>query len=206
MQQRKQIVKIERTDEKIIITSPYNSVFVEQARNLAGKFNDSKKAWVFDIRDEADVLTACYLAYGDDGYRYSICDVQINMPDGYSVWQNSIKFFGRVVARAFGRDSGAKIGEGVKIVEGEFKSGGSFKNWRTVANEGTVIVLRDVSLPLVEAYIDELKEENQHNIEVSILNKTEYTSPTAQDVDLVKRREALLAELAEIDRQLAAEA
>ena len=192
MTQRKPIVQIERTDERINITSPYNTKFVSDAHNLAGVFSYTTRAWSFDIRDEADVLEACYLAYGDDGYRYSICDVQISMPDGYSKWQGSIEFFGHVVAKATGRNSGAKISEGVKIISGSFDSGGSMKNWRTCAAEGTVIVLRDVSLPLVEAMMTEYE-----NVEVEILNRTEILGDDREN--LIAERDRLTARLAEIN-------
>ena len=190
-------VQIKRTDTQIIVIADYNKEFVRQAHNLAGKFNAYDKSWGFDLRDEADVLEACYLCYGDDGYRYSLCDVQISLPNGYYVDKDTINFFGRPVARAFGRDSGAKVFDGVKIKEGGFQSGGSAKHWVTCAEKGTVIVLRDVALPLVE-------QMQYDDVVVEIINR-DVRQPTPQNLDkatLIAEKAELLARLVEINAVL----
>lgn len=183
----KRMVRIERTDSQIIVTAPYNTEFISQARNYAGKFNAETKAWSFDIRDEAYVLEACYLAYGEDGVRYNKCDVQITLPEGYDVHQDAIVFFGRKVARAFDRSSGAKVADGVVIKQGGFTSAGTRKDWVTRALKGTQIILRDVSLPLVEWETD---AETYGDAVVEILGG---------DRDLQAERAELLARLKEID-------
>ncbi|WP_304333718.1 hypothetical protein [Conchiformibius steedae] len=190
--ENKRMVRIERTDSQIIITAPYNAEFISHAHNYAGKFNAETKAWSFDIRDEAYVLEACYLAYGEDGVRYNKCDVQITLPNGYSVEQGTIVFFGRQIARAFGRDSGAKLFDGVVVKKGGFTSGGSRKDWTTCARKGTQIILRDVSLPLVEWETD---AETYGDAVVEILGG---------ERDLQAERAELLARLAEIDSLMGA--
>lgn len=185
-------LKIERTDAHIIITSDYNTVFVHAARNLAGKFHDIKKSWYFDIRDEADVLEACYLAYGEDGIRSDKCNAKITMPNGHYADKGTINILGRPIARAFGRDGGAKVFDGVIIKQGGFDSGGSMKNWTTRALRDTVIILRDVSHPLVLQEQDRLAEEGL-NIEILADINTQK---------LIEERERLLARLAEINTAL----
>ena len=192
-------INISRTDTHIVVKSIYNKEFVAKAHNLAGKYNDRDKSWSFDIRDEADVLEACYLCYGEDGYRSNLCDVQISLPEGYFAYQDTINFYGRPIARAFGRDSGAKLFDGIKIVEGGFDSGGSMKNWTTRALKGTVIVLRDVSYPLVTSTTFDEDE----NVHVEIISHTE-SGITADQADLVKEKAQLLARLAEINAVLGA--
>lgn len=185
-------MKITRTETNIIVHSEYNSEFVTHARNLAGRWDDTQKSWIFDIRNEADVLQACYLAYGEDGVRNNKCSVKITLPNGYYVDQGTICFFGRQIARAFGRDSGAKVFPGVVIKEGGFSSGGSAKHWTTRALKGTVLILRDVSRPMVEMAI----KEGIEDVEIEIL-------PAQVNPDVLHReRDALLARLAEINAQL----
>lgn len=145
-------MKITTLEKTISVESPYNSEFVDGARNLAGKF--SAGAWHFDIRDEKDVRDLCMRAYGTDGKRVNQCDIEITFKDDYFASKSPIILFGISVARAFGRDSGAKLGYSVKVVSGKFDSAGSMKNWGTSCDEGTVIVLRDVSKYLVDTCTD----------------------------------------------------
>lgn len=196
MQQIKNIIQIQRTETKIIVQSPYNSLFVEQARKLAGKFKDCPKRWEFDIRDEAEVLEACYLHYGEDGIRNDKCNVQITFHETFSEYHGALTILGYPLARAFNRDSGAKVGDGVLIKEGGFDSGGSMKNWTTKAYAGTVIVLRDISKPLVQLFIDE----NRYDPEAVTIEILEEYS------DLAAEKAKLLARVAEIDAQLNAQA
>ena len=145
------MIKITNTgDGKITVTSPYNSIFVAEARRLGGKFKDQK--WIFDARDESAVREACFRCYGDDGIRLHQVDVRITAPNGLFADKTHISILGRTVARAFSRDSGANVGDGVVIEAGGFSSGGSAKNWGTRAEPGTTIILRDVSAPLVKEY------------------------------------------------------
>ena len=45
---------------------------------------------------------------------------------------------GLVIASARGRDTGAKVGEGVYMLEGDIDSTGSVKHWNTWVDEGSV--------------------------------------------------------------------
>ena len=192
-------MKITRNEKHITVQAEYNSVFVGQARNLAGKWHDQDKTWVFDIRDEADVLQACYHAYGEDGIRTNKCDVQVTLPTGYSVEKGTICLFGRQIARAFNRDSGAKVFGGVVVKAGGFSSGGSAKNWVTRAQAGTVFVLRDVSRDLVEM---EASHDTYGDAVIEILQTTVSSKPVADRAALEAERDRLQARLAEINAEL----
>lgn len=186
-------MKITVTTKSIIIDAPYSAAFVDAARNLGGVFK-SGTGWVFDIRNEAMVREACYRYYGDDGIRKNLCDVRITLPQGMFRGQRGIEFFGKPVARAFGRDGGAKMEPGIVVEAGGFDSGGSMKNWGTTAQDGTVIIVRDVSRTLVEEHV------NDEKIVVEILPAT---APVDKN-ELRAERERLLARIAEIDALLEA--
>lgn len=183
---------ITTTEDQVIVTGDYNAEFVEQARKLAGKWKNP--SWVFDIRNEDAVRKACLECYGTDGLVTDLVDVRITFPDGFeSPYCESINVFGRTVARAFGRDSGARPGDGIVLEEGGFSSGGSSRNWLTKAKSGTKVVMRDVSRRLVEANADK-------DVLLEIIGST-------SDIDrdaLAAEREKLVARITEIDAQLAA--
>lgn len=190
--QNKSVVQIKRTENHIIIKSPYNSFFVEKARNLAGKWVALSEAWQFDIRDEAEVLEVCYFCYGEDGIRNNKCNIKITFVEAAYADKSALNVLGHTLARAFNRDSGARLSDGVLVKSGGFDSGGSMKNWTTKAKAGTVIVLRDVSKPLVQAFL-ESDDYEPESMTIEILE--EYQ-------DLNAEKEHLLARLAEINAQL----
>lgn len=182
-------MKIETTETQVIVTSDYNAEFVSRARNLSGKW--SSPSWIFDIRNEAAVRAACLECYGTDGMVTDTVDVRVtlhatNYSDHHSARTSGITVFGRTVARAFGRDSGATLGDGVVVESGKFSSGGSAKNWETRATAGTKVILRNVSRALVDAHDDE-------SVSVEII-----TSNVDADA-LRSEREKLIARIAEIN-------
>lgn len=182
-------VKIETTDETISVTSEYNSEFVDAARNLNGKWK--APAWVFDIRDEDDVRAACMKFYGEDGLTKDKVDVKVTFIEDHFVNRGPISISGKVIAKAFGRDSGAKLGEGVVLKEGKFRSGGSVKNWETKADAGTVVIVRDVSRAVAEST-------PHKRMKVEIISSTSSVEKDA----LKAEKEKLLARITEIDSLL----
>lgn len=182
---------INTNDTKISVTAEYNSEFIARARTLSGVWE--KPSWVFDIREEKAVRMACLECYGTDGFLVDLVDVEITIPE-YVIGMGSckpIELFGRTIARAFGRDSGAKLGEGIVLVAGGFTSGGSMKNWATDVMDGTVVIMRDVSRALADNHIG-------GDFIVRILD----AAPTVNKGALESEKKRLLTRLAEIDELL----
>lgn len=192
------VVNIEITDDgKIMVKSEYNPLFVQAARKLGGKWFSPH--WVFDSRDEDDVRGLCLEVYGCDGLTEpELVSVQVTIPEDCNAVggrQDSIYLFGRIVARAWGRDSGAKLGEGVVVKKGNFSSGGSAKNWNTSVEDGTVFILRDVPKTLVE------KHDNEAFV-VEIIEEQVKEEKNEKKESLIAEKEALLKRLLEIDSAL----
>lgn len=197
-------VSIETEDQALIVRSPYNTGFIAEARKLAGKWDARREAWVFDVRNTGKVREALRFWYGTDGE---------SPPDTVSVrlWVDGscgcgpIVWQGRILARAFGRDSGAKLGEGVVVEDGGFTSGGSIKNWDTTTKStkdlqghscGAVVVLHDVPRHFAES--DDRESLIVHK-EIIVPE-----APPAIDAEALRAERARLTDrIAEIDRQLA---
>lgn len=113
------MVEVKKTSTQITVKSPYNNEFVEKARLLGGRWNDQNKTWVFDIRDEERVKNLLMEVYGDDGFKKDTCTVRVIFREREIATRKPITVFGRVVARAFGRDSRAVLGDGVVLLEAE---------------------------------------------------------------------------------------
>lgn len=136
-----QTVALATTSTTISVKSPYNSKFVEAAHKLNGKFD--RGTWAFDARDAQRVRDLCFQIYGDDGVRKDQVTLRIEWLKGTGATCDSLQAHGRTIARASGRDSGAKLGEDVVLLEGAFTSGGSMKNWSTDVSTGTIVLVRD---------------------------------------------------------------
>jgi hypothetical protein len=190
------IVTITTTETAVRVVSPYNANFVASAKSIGGKW--SSDAWVFDIRDEHRVRELCRDIYGDDGLAADLVTLKIEwVKDGFAD-KGPITVAGRPIARAFGRDSGAKLAEGIVNLAGEFGSGGSMKNWGTTVDAGTIVLVRD--FPRAKA--EELVAGN--NDSARRIYSIEDEAPIIDRAALEAERERLLKRLDEINKLLQA--
>lgn len=133
---------------RLIAKTPFaNTNFNSRARAMAGHWDAIAGGWVFDARNEALVRAALRRSYGTDGTTPADT-VSVQMSVAKSQWQGPVEVAGRVIARAFGRDSGAKLGQGIVLVSGSAHSGGSVKNWTTIVD--AVILMHDVPRKVAE--------------------------------------------------------
>lgn len=138
----------------IAVTSPFDAAFVGRARALGGTWDRERGAWIFDASAEEPVRVALREVYGTDG---SEADGGAEATTLYvyaprRVWADRapLRIGTITLARAFGRDSGARLGGGVAHLAGPApKSGGSVKNWDTRVEEGCLLAVYNV--PRAEA-------------------------------------------------------
>lgn len=129
-------IRTKKENEKLVVTTPYNSEFVKKAKDLGGKWDAKNSTWVFKSSIEEYVDGLLIDIFGVTGEsEYETCSLIVknfNMEQ----FNADIELFGRTIARAFGRDTGAKLGEGIVWISGIKDSGGSTKNWKTVIKNG----------------------------------------------------------------------
>lgn len=144
-------IKMEIAGGRVMIYSPYNRTFVARAKKLGGKWMAAGKAWTFDERDADRVKALVGDVYGHFfDADVELVDVRITCAEVVEADRKPIMCGPREVARARGRDSGAKLGDGVVQLEGRIYSGGSVKNWDTRASAGSVFEVRDYPKAQVE--------------------------------------------------------
>ena len=193
-------VKITTTSTQVRVESPYNAQFVASSRALCGKW--ASPCWAFDIRDEDRVRALCLQHYGEDGRPCERVTLRAFFLPGIGAFGDSIYLAGRVIASAFGRDSGAKLGAGVVLLSGGFGSGGSAKNWKTVTNseEGATVLVRDVPRSIA----DRLMAPGGLDGERADIVTIEPELPVIDRAKLAEERAILVARIAEIDAVMAA--
>lgn len=121
----------DKSNFQIRVKTPYDPDFVNRCRNLRGKFDKQTSEWVFDDSIEEYIKDALMEVYGTTG-EGRVETVNLLIKDYYKIaGKGPVTLFGRTIARAYGRDSGAKLGDGIIWISGDYGSGGSVKNWST---------------------------------------------------------------------------
>lgn len=180
-----------------LIDVPFNTRFVAQIKRIGGRWMPDQKRWAVDVRNVEHVRAAMLDCYGrTDVSADDMVTVRVTVGDkGIGVRRGSVEMFGRVVARAWSRDEGARTGDGVVFLEGGPDSGGSMKYWETIVYAGSVFLVRDVPRQHVLAH-QAAWIELGHKIEIE-------EGAADSRAQLMAERERLAARLAEIDRLLA---
>lgn len=182
--------KIEKGNDKIRIYTPYNANFVKSMRNLKGKWTVGAWEVRADLIDE--VRKIMKENYGRDDLPVKTVNIKVrNTSRLASDYCSGLEMFGRSICYASGRDSGAKIADGVAFIKGGCTSAGSMKNWYTRIEENSEFII--YALP--ESALN-LENPYKEDIEVEVLeaqvNKNE----------LIEEKEILLKRIAEIDELL----
>lgn len=184
-------MRIEVSNGKARIFTPYNADFVGMIKNIGGrKWNTDSKCWEVP-ESEIDVVRQYMIdIFGEsDISAGKKVDVVVTFKDDADCTCGAITIFGKTVARATGRDSGARVGSDVTMISGEIDSGGSAKNWRTHIEKDSVFKLRKVPESA-------LKMSTEYDITFEIVG-----SDTDRKA-LTEEKERLLARLAEIEKLL----
>lgn len=186
-------VKIE--NGRALLKTPYNAEFVVAIKGIGGaRWNAECRAW--EIPEEAlpqarDLMTRIYgeSDIPSGGKRMSL---KLTFLKDFSASHGPVTIFGKTVASAHGRDTGARVGDDVAFLEGAPESGGSVKNWRSVVPEGSVVVLHDVP-------------ENLLGVELADGLEVEVLETTINRQALEEEKARLEARLQEINALLAGE-
>jgi hypothetical protein len=160
-----------REGGRVFVRAPYAERFIREAKalpaKLRGKWDGEAKAWDFPAEAESAVLAICRDVYGDDGVTADLVTLRLTWRNEGHSWQAPFYVHGRVVARAFGRRTGAKLGEGVRVVAGGFDSGGTFRDWETVVRKGTVALVANIPRHEAEAIVAEQRHSSMPHAEIA---------------------------------------
>jgi len=180
------MVNVIITNTKIKVESTYNAKLVRLAKTVQGRWE--KPYWVFPIDNEERVREILMEVYGEDGRPCETVSVDLILDD---YGHGDCIFFGDLLlANRPGRDVRVRLASNVMVAKGNFNaSGGSRNNPRVSYEEGTVIRVKDVPRALYE----------RHKNDPGVV----LVENTIKSADrLLQERKALLARIAEIDKEL----
>lgn len=179
-----QSIQLTIVDDKIKVVTPYNEGFVQKCRNLRGTFKGG--AWWFDDSILDYVREAMINFFGTTGETpFETCTLLITNFSDYEGC-GPVILFGRTIARAFGRDSGAWLGDDVVFISGTYTSRGSVKNWNTTVSNAT-FEIKNFPIPSLE--LPEVKKAIQEGwCEVKYSKKKRPSSEIEAEIEALKIR------------------
>lgn len=130
-----EVAKEENGDFVYLKHDYYNTNLIKEAKRLGGRWDEEMNAWCFSnmVKKEIDDLDAVFNS--------QLIAVEVTFKYCHGVKKQAIYLFGMKVASAFGRDTGVKLYD-VACIAGNFYSGGSRKNWETIAEAGTTVRMK----------------------------------------------------------------
>ena len=141
--------------------TPYNPEFVSSIKMIGGaNWDPLRKAWAVPVEMVEEARTIMRNIYGcDDTTSTEYVSVIVTIGDDpiYEL-HRPVMMFGKIVAKAYGRDSGAVPGDGVAYLKGRCYSSGSAKNWASEIEANSVIKLIHVNKNLFDKEMSEKKD------------------------------------------------
>jgi hypothetical protein len=145
-------------DATLLICIEYWPQAVYKIKQLGqAKWDSTLKGWRVstDYKDEVKKILLDY--YGTDGsFSEKRVTIELLANQDIKTPQKPVLFAGKAVAQAFHRDSGARVGQNVALIEGDINSGGSSKNWETIVEKGSRFKLMHVNEQLLSFENDKL--------------------------------------------------
>ncbi len=137
-----------------LIHPRYNEKLVEECKRLGGKWDAEAKAWIFSgiVSEQVEAL--------DDYYNSGYSEYKVTLAKEICGARGPVRIAGYKIASAYGRDSGARLDDGIILLSGGVVSGGSMKNWTTEIKKGSEIILK-----LSQAVASELSDDDRFRVE-----------------------------------------
>lgn len=174
------------------IHTSYNPDFVKKIKKIGGaKWDYEDKCWKVPASAVDTVRQFMKDVYGySDIEKNETISLKVTFDQEASSKCSDVVLFGKVIAHASGRDSGARIGDDVAFRSGDASSGGSRATWYSIVEKGSVVILSNVNKNVYE------KEKNTKGITVEVIDTT------VDRQKLVEEKERLQRRIADIEKML----
>lgn len=189
------MIQSEIKDGRAYLSTPYSTEFIQRIKRCGGRWDAESRRWHVPEDALPVARTIMREIYGETDEAPAVETVTLEATFtrdavGYGA---PIELAGRVIARAWGRDSGARSGNEVAFVEGNPTSGGSTRNWTTIVPAGSVVLLFRVPIALAHKLLAAPPED----VNIRIID-----DPKLNRAALIEEKAKLLARIAEINALL----
>jgi hypothetical protein len=134
-------INLKRIGQKIKVVSFKNSEFLEKAHELHGTFREPA-AWYFDeiyLDEVRKILLTLWRVTGEESYEE--CTLYVRNFSA-SVQQGPVYLFNRLIAESFGHGRKSALGDGIKLIFGRYRVGGTMRHWTTDVVDMTMEIER----------------------------------------------------------------
>ena len=186
-------IKIETDGDFIDVYTPYNRDFIQRVKSSIrdGRWEPNKECWTFHKQALIVVKHILKEVFGWEEGSPQLKIRIIAKRDLESIC-DSVKMANVPIARAWSRDGGARVAEGVLLESGSMFSGGSVRNWKTIVKEGAQFIL-------------EVPEFITKNIDSDYWDWEQIEAPSKdKKSELEEERAQLMIRLKEIEEELSA--
>lgn len=188
------MIKVEKIDNKLAITSPYNENFIQRMRKLNGKFDKDTKAWLVDDDLQEQVNKALLVCYNYDATgTMDEITIEYKAADFYDEESGKVKIGGKSTVYRENRGSEVDLIK-TAIVKGQFPRRGGSTKYPAVFDkdkERANVILRT---KIFDYYYEKLSGEQKAKITV--------VNELSKKDKLLKEKEALIQRLEEIEKEL----
>lgn len=147
------LVTVVREGDYFVVQTPYDSKYIsELKKTISGyKWDPNRKVWLIPVDAEPVMqeLLKKYFNYSGGPTEKNVTII-ITAKKELSTAADAVRFGPIPIAKASGRDSGAKVMQNVYMLKGEIRSGGSTKHWMTYVAEGSVFKVKHVPISIAQ--------------------------------------------------------
>lgn len=169
------------------IETPFHRGFISAIKDLGGRWDPKRKTWHVANQDADRARELTMKFFGSDGTDQAENDTVTALLEAAKYYNyQEISIGGRQVAIRWERDGKVKLGEDVVIRSGKFSSSAGSRKYPCIGDNDAVLEIRGLLRTVAEAN-----------------GLTIIDEATARKAALQARKDALLAEIAKIDAELA---
>ncbi|PUZ28539.1 hypothetical protein DCC81_03395 [Chitinophaga parva] len=134
-------INLKMLGRKIKVVSFKHPEFLERAHELHGTFREPA-AWYFDdiyLDEVRAILMKLWRVTGERAYEE--CTLYVRNFSA-EVEQGPVYLFNRLIAQSYGHGKRSQLGEGINVIFGRYRVGGSMRHWRTDVIDMTMEIER----------------------------------------------------------------
>lgn len=133
-------ITVKEENSKCVCQCPKNFNVIKKFHDFKGCWNREKNYWEFNKLLIEDIKKLMKKYFGVENGEFESCQLIIKDLTTYETLKGII-ISGFELCRAFWRDSGAVLGDGVVLIDGKIDSGGSKNWWTTKCEDATFKIL-----------------------------------------------------------------
>lgn len=138
-------ITLEIAGNSVYLVAPFNAAANADYKQLGGRWDGSRRAWSFDIRDQDKVREILQRRFGYTDQVTDTVDVRVRLSGHYGGRDDKPTYFGRVLARRRQRDAPVILGTDVVLAAGSFTGRGGSEKYPAVGDvDGVVLEVRNV--------------------------------------------------------------